>query len=138
MKWKVTGFLALFVVILVACQSEQELEFARYYSGGSVVYQSKCQNCHGSDGKGLAALIPALTNQVNLKANKSSLACLVKYGSKTHTINPAGKTFGGEMPATDLPNVDIAKVLTYATNSFGNKLGTITTQQIENDLKACK
>ncbi|MFD0749382.1 c-type cytochrome [Mucilaginibacter calamicampi] len=137
MKWKVTGFLALFVVALIACQSDEELEFARYYSAGMVIYQSKCQNCHGSDGKGLAALIPALNNPAHLKANYSSLACLVKYGSKS-SINPDGKTFGGEMPATDLPNVDIAKVLTYVTNSFGNKMGTINTQQVENNLKDCK
>jgi len=137
MKWKVIGFLALFVAALIACQNDEDLEFARYYSGGMVIYQSKCQNCHGSDGKGLAALIPPLTNQSRLKANKSSLACLVKYGSKT-AINPAAKTFGGEMPATDLPDVDIAKVLTYVTNSFGNKMGTINTEQVEKNLKDCK
>lgn len=137
MKWKVVSFLAFFVVALVACQSDEELEFARYYSGGMVIYQSKCQNCHGSDGKGLAALIPALTNQAHLKANKSSLACMVKYGSKS-SPNIAGKAFGGEMPATDLAPVDIAKVVTYVTNSFGNKLGTINAQQVEQNLQDCK
>jgi len=134
MKWKVSGFVALFVFVLAACQSEREIEFARYYSGGSVVYQSKCQNCHGSDGKGLASLIPALTQ---IKTDKSVLACLVKYGSK-RLLNPADKTFGAEMPATDLPSVDIAKVLTYVTNSFGNKMVTTTTEQVEKDLKGCK
>jgi mono/diheme cytochrome c family protein len=134
MKWKVSGFLALFVFVLAACQSEQEIEFARYYSGGSVLYQSKCQNCHGSDGKGLAALIPALTQ---IKTDKAVLACLVKYGSEK-TLNPADKTFGTQMPATDLPSVDVAKVLTYVTNSFGNKMGTTTAEQVEEDLKGCK
>lgn len=133
MKWKAISFLTLIVFILVACQSEEELEFARYYSGGSVIYQSKCQNCHGSDGKGLAALIPALTQ---IKTDRNLITCLVKYGSKK-SINPADKTFGGEMPASDLAPVDIAKVLTYVTNSFGNKMGTINTQQVETDLKGC-
>jgi mono/diheme cytochrome c family protein len=134
MKWKVSGFLALFVFVLTACQSEQEIEFARYYSGGKVIYQSKCQNCHGSDGKGLAALIPALTQ---IKTDKAVLACLVKYGSKS-SLKPADKNFGNQMPATDLPSVDIAKVLTYVTNSFGNKMGTTTTERVEKDLKGCK
>jgi len=137
MKWKLTGILALMVFALIACQSDAELEFARYYSGGSTIYQSKCQNCHGSDGKGLASLIPALTNQAKLKADSASLACLVKYGSKSAS-NAAVKTFGGEMPATDLAPVDIAKVLTYVTNSFGNKMGTINAQQVENNLKGCR
>ena len=134
MKWKVSGFLALFVFVLAACQNEQEIEFARYYSGGKVIYQSKCQNCHGSDGKGLAALIPPLTQ---IKTDKAVLACLVKYGSK-RSLNPADKTFGNQMPATDLPPVDIAKVLTYVTNSFGNKKSTTNTEQVEEDLKSCK
>lgn len=134
MKWKVTIFLASFVVILVACQSEQEIEFARYYSSGKVIYQSKCQNCHGSDGKGLAALMPALTQ---IKTEKTALACLVKYGSK-NALNPADKTFSNKMPATDLPSVDVARVITYVTNSFGNKTGTTTTEQVEKDLKDCK
>ena len=134
MKWKVSGFLALFVFVLAACQNEQEIEFARYYSSGKVIYQSKCQNCHGSDGKGLAALIPALTQ---IKTDKTVLTCLIKYGSKS-SLNPADKTFGNQMPATDLPSVDIARVLTYVTNSFGNKTSTITTEQVEKDLKGCK
>jgi mono/diheme cytochrome c family protein len=133
MKWKVTGIIALFVVVLAACQSEQEIEFARYYSGGTVIYQNKCQNCHGSDGKGLAALIPPLTN---IKIDRAALTCLVKYGSK-NAVKPFDKSFGGEMPATDLPPVDIAKVITYVTNSFGNKAGTVTGQQIESDLQKC-
>lgn len=132
--WKVIGFLALFIFVLVACQSDKEIEFARYYSGGMIVYQTKCQNCHGSDGKGLAALIPPLTQ---IKTDKAALSCLVKYGSKS-PVNRVDRTFGGEMPANDLPAVDIAKVLTYVTNSFGNKMGTITTQQVEDGLKKCK
>ncbi|MGY3212265.1 c-type cytochrome [Mucilaginibacter sp. HD30] len=137
MKWKVICFLGLFVFAVVACQSDKDIEFARYYSGGSAIYQSKCQNCHGSDGKGLAALIPALTNEAHLKSTSSSLACLVKYGSKS-SFNAANKTFTTTMPATDLPSVDIAKVLTYVTNSFGNKMGTITTEQVEKDLPGCR
>jgi mono/diheme cytochrome c family protein len=134
MKWRVTGFLILFVFVLAACQSDQDIEFARYYSGGKVIYQGRCQNCHGSDGKGLAALIPPLTQ---IKTDKAVLVCLVKYGSKS-ALNPTSKTFNTTMPPTDLPSVDIARVLTYVTNSFGNKMGTITTEQVEKDLKGCE
>jgi len=131
MKLKAIISLLFLVVVLVACQSEEELTFARYYSGGMVLYQSKCQNCHGSDGKGLAALIPPLTQ---IKTKKTALACLIKYGSKK-SLN---SSFDAQMPANDLPPVDIAKVLTYVTNSFGNKMGTIDNERIEDDLKKCK
>ncbi|MFD2146934.1 hypothetical protein [Mucilaginibacter antarcticus] len=42
------------------------------------------------------------------------------------------------MPAVDLAPIEIAQVLTYITNSFGNNLGLITGQDVEVDLKACK
>ena len=134
MKWKVIGVLVSFIAVLAACQSDEKIEFARYYSSGKVLYQSKCQNCHGSDGKGLGSLIPPLTQ---IKTDKVMLACLVKHGSKK-SLNQADNTFGGEMPAADLPNIDIARVLTYVTNSFGNKMGTIPVQKVEDNLKNCK
>ena len=138
MKLKIiTGISLLLAILIVSCQSESELEFSRYYSAGSLVYQSKCQNCHGANGEGLSALIPPLTDSVYLKTNKTRLACLVKYGLKGQ-LSVHNKTFEGDMPATDLAPVHIAEVLTYITNSFGNKMGTVTSLQVENDLKNCK
>src|SRR4051812_48306395 len=116
MKLKVIAVISLFLIALVACQSDTEIEFARYYSAGSVVYQKRCQNCHGSDGKGLAALIPALTNTKRLKAEKNTLACLVRFGSKS-AMNALGKSAYGEMPANNIPPMEVAQVLTYVTNS---------------------
>lgn len=137
MKLKVITGLALLVFALAACQSEEELEYARYYSIGSIIYQNKCQNCHGTNGQGLQALIPPLTDTAYLKANKSKLACIVNYGLKGG-IYLDNKFFQGEMPANDISPVEIAEVLTYVTNSFGNKMGTVTSKQVEYDLKACK
>ena len=132
-----TGILALLVIAMVACQNQDELEFKRYYTSGMVIYQSKCQNCHDAQGGGLSSLIPPLTDAEYLKANKHNLACFIKYGQKgLVTIN--GKTFNGQMPAHDLPAVEIAEVLTYINNSFGNKLGVVTTNEVDEDLKACK
>lgn len=137
MKLKVITAICFLLVVLIACQSEKEIEFARYYSAGSVVYQKRCQNCHGSDGKGLAALIPALTNTERLKSIKETLPCLVRYGSKS-AMNALGKSAYGEMPANNIPPMEVAQVLTYITNSFGNKLGTVTVDEAEQQLKVCR
>jgi mono/diheme cytochrome c family protein len=137
MRIKIISGLALLCTILViSCQSEDELEFSRYYSSGMVVYQTKCQNCHGAKGEGLQALIPPLTDSVYLKANKEILACDIKYGLKDK-INISQKQFDGAMPANDLTDVEIAEVLTYVTNSFGNKLGVVTTQMVNEELNKC-
>ena len=135
----VTGVGLLFIMAMIAsCQNEDQVEFNRYYSGGSVLYLAHCQNCHGEKGEGLQALIPPLTDSVFLKQNRSSLACYLKSGLKGK-LNIAGREFEGEMPAAaDLSPIEVAKVLTYVTNSFGNKLGLINLQQVQADLKNCR
>ena len=137
MKLRAISIIGLLLAVLVACQSEDQLEFKRYYTSGTVIYQGKCQNCHGDKGEGLSALIPPLTDSVYLKANKQQLACMVKYGLNK-PIKVAGKAFYSQMPLNDLPPVEIAEVLTYITNSFGNKMGVVTTQMVEDDLKGCR
>ncbi len=66
-----TGIIAcirlLLSALIYSCQSDSTIEFKRYYSAGALVYQSHCQNCHGMNGEGLAALIPPLTDTSSLK-----------------------------------------------------------------------
>lgn len=128
----------LLIVLATSCQSDEQVEFARYYSGGSTLYITHCQNCHGEKGEGLQALIPPLTDSTYLKNNRSSLACYIKNGLKGK-ITVAGRNFEGEMPAaTDLSPIEIAKVLTYITNSFGNKAGVLNLQHVQADLEKCR
>jgi len=122
---------------LVSCQDEKQLTFDRYYSSGSVIYQQHCQNCHGAKGEGLQSLIPPLNDSVYLKNNKASLACFVKFGFK-EKITVLNKTFESSMPANDLAPIEIAQVLTYVTNSFGNKIGTLDVDKVNSNLAACK
>jgi mono/diheme cytochrome c family protein len=138
MKLRTIGAISAVIILFIAsCQSEENIEFKRYYSSGALVYQKHCQNCHGTNGEGLSALIPPLTDSVYLKNNKTALACYIKWGLKGQiTIN--GKTFDDAMPANDLSPVEIARVLTYIGNSFGNKLNTINEQTVQADLAKCK
>jgi mono/diheme cytochrome c family protein len=140
MKLKVIAFIAVMLcVIIVSCQSEAEQEYKRYYSTGTLVYKAKCQNCHGEKGEGLSNLIPPLTDTAYLKKNKAQLACFVKYGIKETITTINGKAYEGAMPANvDMPAIDIAEVLTYIGNSFGNKMGTITVDEVNADLEKCK
>jgi mono/diheme cytochrome c family protein len=137
MKLKlIIGILFILTVLIASCQSDEQVEFYRYYAGGSALYQTHCQNCHGKNGEGLQALIPPLTDSSYLKNNKTLLACFIKNGLKSKiTIN--GREFEGEMPVDNLSPIEIAKVLTYVTNSFGNKMATINLQTVQGDLEKC-
>jgi mono/diheme cytochrome c family protein len=125
-------------ILLHSCQSNEELNYARYYTSGRLIYQDHCQNCHGENGQGLAQLYPPLTDTLFLKKNKSKLACIVKNGL-SDTIFVNGVEFSQAMPAeSHLPDIDIAAVITYITNSFGNKQGLYDVAQAGADIKACQ
>lgn len=130
-------FLAISAVIN-ACQSASEIEMAKYLSNGKDIYITRCQNCHGVNGEGLGELAPPLTDTVFLTANKQELACYIKNGvNEPMQIN--GKTYQEKMPAfKDLHDIDIAQVMVYITNSFGNNQGMYPYEQVAKDLQNCK
>ncbi|MES2809929.1 MAG: cytochrome c [Bacteroidota bacterium] len=139
MKFKITAVICFLLAILVySCDSEADITFKRYYTTGSIVYQTKCQNCHGKDGQGLSSLMPPLTDSSYLRANKKLLACFVKYGMKDKIVIVNKKAYDADMPPQDLAPIEIAQVLTYINNSFGNNLGLMTGEDVEKDLKGCK
>jgi len=137
MKLKIIGSICLiFVALVYSCQSDASIEFNRYYSSGNMVYQNHCQNCHGAKGEGLADLIPPLTDTAMLKNYSIALPCIIKTGLKAE-IKVSGKSFDGEMPAANLSPIEIAQVVTYVTNSFGNKQGLTNSDQVGVDLGKC-
>jgi mono/diheme cytochrome c family protein len=137
MKLKIiSGICFLLLGLIISCQSEDSIEFKRYYTAGALVYQTHCQNCHGAKGEGLLALIPPLTDTTYIKANAAQLPCNIKYGLKGK-ITLSGKAFEGAMPSSDLTPIEIAQVLTYVSNSFGNKAETITVDEVNTNLTKC-
>jgi mono/diheme cytochrome c family protein len=127
----------LFVGFIISCESESGIEFKRYYSEGEQVYQTHCQNCHGVHGEGLVSLVPPLTDSVYFKNNKAKLACSIRQGLKDPII-VGGKGFAGVMPRQDLSPIELAEVITYVQNSFGNKLGLTTVERVQADMANCK
>ncbi|WP_256012041.1 c-type cytochrome [Desertivirga xinjiangensis] len=126
------------ISIFQACQSQGDINYARYYTNGKKLYDTHCQNCHGAEGQGLAALIPPLTDTVYLTQHRDELACIVKHGLNGEIIIN-GQTFNEQMPANhQLTDIDIAAIVTYITNSFGNKQGLYDVTNAGTDLKNCR
>jgi mono/diheme cytochrome c family protein len=132
----ITGLLVLVICLVYSCQSDEQIEYMRYYTAGQDIYKIKCQNCHGAQGEGLAALIPPLTDTVYLRANQNKLACYVQNGLKL-PILVKGKAFDGQMPPAGLSPIEIAQVLTYVKNSFGNNMGLHDVVKVNRDLGKC-
>lgn len=123
--------------IIQSCQNETSINFKRYYVNGKGIYEKNCQNCHGSDGKGLGTLYPPLTDSAYLKLNKNRLACIIKNG-QTGTVQINNIAYDGIMPGNEtLADIDIAQVVVYITNSFGNNQGFYDSETAKKDLEKC-
>ena len=107
-------------------------------SNGKDIYKTRCQNCHGENGEGLGKLAPPLTDSVFLKNNKTRLACIIRNGTNEKmTIN--GKEYQEKMPAfPELADIDVAQVMVYITNSFGNNQGFVPYNKVSVQLQNCK
>ncbi len=124
--------------MIYSCKDAGEIELETYITNGRDLYITYCQNCHGDKGQGLGALYPPLTDTLFLKSNKAMLACIIKNGSnKPMLIN--GKNYEGKMSGFPKMNdIDIAQLIVYLTNSFGNKQGMYKYEQVAKDLTNCE
>jgi len=130
-------FLSTLTGIFYSCQTAERIQQDAYYVNGRDLYIKHCQNCHGANGEGLGELAPPLTDTVYLKQNKAQLACFIKNGLSA-PVTVHGKVYEGMMPDLNMADIDLAQVIVYITNSFGNKQGMYSTEQIAADLKKCK
>lgn len=137
---KTTAFFTLLfcVLLLIACQDEKSVEYQRYYSLGKNLYGQHCQNCHGEKGEGLGGLYPPLSDTLFLRKNRDSVACWISRGLEKQ-ITVHGKIYKAKMPAdTDTSPIEIAQIVTYITNAFGNSQGITDLDQVNRQLGKCR
>ncbi|HVU16252.1 MAG TPA: copper-containing nitrite reductase [Candidatus Didemnitutus sp.] len=99
---------------------------------GKQVYMGLCFACHQPDGKGLASVFPPLAGSDFLLADRDRAIRIVLKGlSGPVTVN--GKTINSAMPAQEstLTDQQIADVLTFVFNSWGNQGDAFTADQVK-------
>lgn len=98
---------------------------------GKKVYLTACFACHQADGKGLPAIFPPLANSDYMKADKErAIRAVVKGLSGPITVN--GKPYNNMMPPQDFSDEQIADVMTYVMNAWGNEFGSVTKEEVRN------
>ncbi len=119
----------LIVSFCFSCVSEEKVKLEQYLITGAELYQTHCANCHGNKGEGLRDLYPPLKNADYLQ-NQSDVICAIKNGlSGKIVVN--GKEYDGVMPKNkDLYPLDIAQIVTFINEEFGEKKNKI----VETDL----
>lgn len=114
---------------VLAASKDEQIKF------GQRVYEANCQACHLADGKGVAAAFPPLAGSDFLNADGKRAANIITHGlSGQITVN--GTNYNGVMPAMALNDHDVANVVTYILNSWGNQGGAITPEEVAAERKA--
>jgi mono/diheme cytochrome c family protein len=98
---------------------------------GKTVYDTYCLPCHQADGSGVPTMNPPLIKTSWVLGSKNVLIEQILKGS-ANKVEIDGEKFHGAMPAqTQLTDEQIADVLTYVRNSFGNKASIVTTAEVK-------
>ncbi len=97
---------------------------------GKGLYSTNCAACHQPNGQGLAGAFPPLAKSDYLMADRSrALETVIKGRSGEIKVN--GQTFNAVMPGMGhLADAEIAAILTYVTNSWGNEASAFSVAEV--------
>jgi mono/diheme cytochrome c family protein len=132
------------VVKEVVVASELKGKDRELFTKGKAIYARDgfCGTCHQPDGKGLpAAGFPPLTGTKWVTGSDERMIKIVLNGLYG-PIEVAGKKLSGQVPMTAfgrmLKDDEIAAVITYVRNSFGNRAAVVTPDKVRKVREATK
>jgi mono/diheme cytochrome c family protein len=105
-------------------QSELDLSMER----GALVYSDFCMQCHLTSGKGIPGNFPPLAGSNWLIEKRQESIHSVKYG-QSGEIEVNGVVYNGVMAPMGLSDQEVADVLNYVMNSWGNKQSKMVTEE---------
>ncbi len=105
----------------------QQPEFQESIQRGAVVFEDFCMQCHMADGKGVPKAFPPLANSDYLMKKRKESIKAIKFGMSGEII-VNGQKYNTAMAPLGLSNKEVADVMNYITNSWGNKNDKMVTE----------
>ena len=129
--------MSFFFVLAIGLMSQTKKPAAPAQGGvqasiprGKQVYLEQCLSCHQADAGGVQGMNPSLIKAKFVLGDKATLVKIVLNGLTGVEID--GDSYNGVMaPHADLTDLQIADVLTYIRNNFGNKASAVTPAQVK-------
>jgi hypothetical protein len=112
-----------------------DTEGLKQFVGGRQVFLSYCAGCHGADGNGMKRFAPPLAGSEWVLGDPERLALILLHGLEG-AIEVKGKIYDAPdilpvMPShSTLSMTDMANVLTYIRNEWGNSAEPVTPRTI--------
>lgn len=104
------------------------------FDRGARIYRNQCAQCHQAEGNGVAGVYPPLAGADWVTGHPQVIARILINGLNG-PIEVAGNTYNGNMPAfgpngLGLNERDIAAVITYTRQEWGNDASEVTPDMI--------
>jgi len=97
---------------------------------GKRVFMQTCFACHQTEGQGLPGVFPPLAKSDYLMADKErAIRGVIKGQSGEMVVN--GQKYNGVMPPVMLSDEQIAHVVTFVMNSWGNSGDIVTLEHVK-------
>ncbi|PHR72529.1 MAG: nitrite reductase, copper-containing [Lutibacter sp.] len=103
---------------------------AEKIESGKNIYTKTCFACHQANGEGIAGAFPPLAKSDYLNADVKRSIGIVLHG-KTGEITVNGKKYNSVMTKQTLSSAEIADVMTYIYNSWGNNKTNVSTSDVD-------
>ena len=113
----------------------QNIELSESIKRGKLLYQDFCVRCHLPDGKGQEGIIPPIAKSDFLFKNIEESIKAIKFGGIEGEIMVNGVIYNSKMEKMGLNDDEIADVMNYTLNSWGNKYDTIIKEDYVKSLK---
>ena len=131
MKKILVSSITTLCIFFVSTAFLQKYDLAKSIERGKGVYTTFCMNCYMQNGKDTLGVYPPLSKSDYLKRSSDTLINIVLEGQSGEIV-VNGKTYNGQMlPQNYLSDEQIADVLNYVRNSWGNKMAAITPPQVQ-------
>ncbi len=99
-------------------------------AAGQALFAGTCSTCHQADGKGMAGVFPPLAGSDYLAKGNAALIGVVLNGL-TGPVTVNGQDYNSVMPPmSQLTDDEIANILTYVQNSWGNAGGQVSKEEV--------
>ncbi len=109
--------------------SPQDDELKRSVVRGKELYLESCINCHLANGEGVKGTFPPLAKADFLLKYPEKAIHAIKFGMSGE-IKVNGESYNNAMPPAGFANEEIADVMNYINNSFGNKSTKMVTEKV--------
>lgn len=97
---------------------------------GEQVFKQNCTACHQQNGEGIPNVFPPLAKSDYLNADPKRAAAAITHGLSGEVV-VNGEKYASVMPKLQLDDEQVANVVTFVLNNWGNKGGELTPAEVK-------